>query len=350
MLKNKIQRCGVIGVSPDSSMEGSVTTTGSTSQRCVHNWCSGSDVIQSKHNMEHVLTITWMLLQQSHAVNLSPPNPKNISGKPPRIQHEIYSTSDWLGASPENLWQIWTTSQKSSREGCEAPEPPLSRHLKHHVICWPEMGGDQQRVELRLFLPPAISLSSPSTMQGHSHLSNHPLCLLNQQTSAQYMAWYLGSSIKQSISYSETKGQFSAQPGTLYLDTTSMGIGVTVSCCPGVVRWQRSDKKGQYVFFFVLLRVPPSICNWLQLSQHDVIPSWYVTHIRLTLLILILFLGPSTVPFLSLRLSGLAPSGDGRIWSYGHKVELGRGRGEWARIQCQLICRIGWGQVNKAQG
>jgi hypothetical protein len=37
-------------------------------------------------------------------------------------------------------------------------------------------------------------------------------------------------------------------------------------------------------------------------SRHDVITSWYVTHIRLTLLIFILFLTPSTVPFL--RASG----------------------------------------------
>ena len=37
MLKIKIQWCGLFSVSPDLSMEGSVTTTGSTSQRCAHN-------------------------------------------------------------------------------------------------------------------------------------------------------------------------------------------------------------------------------------------------------------------------------------------------------------------------
>jgi hypothetical protein len=36
--------------------------------------------------------------------------------------------------------------------------------------------------------------------------------------------------------------------------------------------------------------------------SHDAIISWYVTHICLTLLILILFLSPSTVPFVSLQL------------------------------------------------
>jgi hypothetical protein len=40
--------------------------------------------------------------------------------------------------------------------------------------------------------------------------------------------------------------------------------------------------------------------------SHDVIISWYVTHIHLTLLILILFPSPSAGPFLNLWLDVLA--------------------------------------------
>jgi hypothetical protein len=53
-----------------------------------------------------------------------PESPKNRSSEPPRIQHEIYSGSDWLGGFAENL----SASRKSGREGCEAPEPHLPLH------------------------------------------------------------------------------------------------------------------------------------------------------------------------------------------------------------------------------
>jgi hypothetical protein len=69
--------------------------------------------------------------------NMNQQSSKNISCEVFKIQHEIYSASDWLGGSPENSWQIRTTNQKSGIEECEAPEyllplhPPMSCDLLH---------------------------------------------------------------------------------------------------------------------------------------------------------------------------------------------------------------------------
>src|SRR5882762_2825264 len=64
---------------------------------------------------------------------MSQQSPKNISSEPLRIQHEIYSASNWLGTLTKNLWQIRTMSRKSGREGCKAPEPPLPLHPT--IVC-----------------------------------------------------------------------------------------------------------------------------------------------------------------------------------------------------------------------
>ena len=142
----------MIGVGPDSSMESSVATTWSTSQKCAHLWFSSSDWISLKHNIEHMLTITWMLLQQLHVVNLSPPNPKNISANLLEfsmrfIQHPIGSENcpRTYGGSEQWVW-------KSGRESWESPKPPLPLHLQCHVICSTRNG--RRSTNLRTFRPP----------------------------------------------------------------------------------------------------------------------------------------------------------------------------------------------------
>jgi len=72
--------------------------------------------------------ITWCDGHRLTVSKYEPENPKKLIRRASEIQHEIYSASDWLGASPENLWWIRTTSWKSGKEGCEALEPPVPLH------------------------------------------------------------------------------------------------------------------------------------------------------------------------------------------------------------------------------
>ena len=89
-----------------------------------------------------------------------PVNPEKHIRQASGIQHEIYSESDWLGESPENIWQI-RTSRKS---GKEPPEPPLP--LNPQVSC-----DLLTRNGRRSTKSPTSSLPSPH----HSLASN--LCL-----------------------------------------------------------------------------------------------------------------------------------------------------------------------------
>jgi hypothetical protein len=76
----------------------------------------------------------------------------------------------------------------------------------------------------------------------------------------------------------------------------SMGMGTTVSGSGRVAEgWSKLPVPSFLVseMSFVHLRLISSV-------SHDVIISWYVVRIHMTLVRLILFLSPSTVPFLSL--------------------------------------------------
>jgi hypothetical protein len=103
------------------------------------------------------------------------------------------------------------------------------------------------------------------------------------------MALHLGWSPKWFLSHLETQGWFSVLPGTWNLDTTSLDMGVTIAWCSGAVGWWRDYKMCQLVSFLV----SDIYCANLQLLAavlHDVIISWYVICIHLSLVILILFL------------------------------------------------------------
>ena len=134
---------------------------------------------------------------------MSHQSPKNISSEPPRIQHEIYSASDWLRALTENLWQIRTTSRKSGREGCEAPEPPLPLHPRPPLSCdllypkWEAINKESNFVFLPSahYVPRCKSLAPRPELSKHDvwcifpctnslkllNLASHPSDLLNRQ-------------------------------------------------------------------------------------------------------------------------------------------------------------------------
>ena len=102
-----------------------------------------------------------------------PESPKNRSSEPPRIQHEIYSGSDWLGGFPENLSASW----KSGREGCEAPEPHLP--LQCHVICCTRNGRRSTKSQtLHLFLLPSMSVAI-NILPHAIELSRNDVCLFS---------------------------------------------------------------------------------------------------------------------------------------------------------------------------
>jgi len=72
----------------------------------------------------------------SQLINSTSPNHLAEPDLPTAVMtyHEIYLASDWLAASPENLWQIRTTSRKSSKDGGEPPVPPPPLHLVEWAI------------------------------------------------------------------------------------------------------------------------------------------------------------------------------------------------------------------------
>jgi hypothetical protein len=88
---------------------------------------------------------------------------KNRSSEPPRIQHEIYSGSDWLRGFPKNL----SESQKSGREGYKAPEPHLPLHPP--MLCdllYPNGRRSTKSQTLHLFLLPSITFRNLGTVLG----------------------------------------------------------------------------------------------------------------------------------------------------------------------------------------
>ena len=145
--------------------------------------------------------------------------------------------SDWLGASPENIWQI-RTSRKS---GKEPPEPPLP--LNPQVSC-----DLLTRNGRRSTKSPTSSLPSPH----HSLASNiflftvelsKNVCIsvqslvitkftksckpsqpysMTSKTSVQHMPRRLDFSTTRSVSHSETQGRTSELPGTAYIVTTRL--------------------------------------------------------------------------------------------------------------------------------
>jgi len=85
------------------------------------------------HNVEHMLTITWMLLWQSHVVNFSQLNTQNISGKPHKNSAwDLFNI--WLAQSlPWEHMADLNSEYKSDHECCEAPNPLIPLH--HPVSC-----------------------------------------------------------------------------------------------------------------------------------------------------------------------------------------------------------------------
>jgi len=112
------------------------------------------------------------------------------------------------------------------------------------------MGGDQQRVELRLFLLPAMSLTVNllprpfklpkldlcaylcaviSNSLNLLNLVSRPVELLNRQSQCSTYGSAPRLSPTWSVSHSETQGQSSVLPGTRYFDTTHMGMRTMIS-------------------------------------------------------------------------------------------------------------------------
>jgi hypothetical protein len=95
---------------------------------------------------------------------------KNILSNPPRIQHEIYSTSDWLGTSPENLWWIRTLVWECYE--CQEPriplKPPALPHLSRDLLYRNGMRSTKSWTS-RLFRPSSYkSLPTASPSQLHT--------------------------------------------------------------------------------------------------------------------------------------------------------------------------------------